>query len=117
MRLLMRRILEGSGYKVVDSSNPVNALHQYAVAPDQFDFVVADVAMPGLSGPRLIEHLSSIRTGVKALYVSGYTNNAIGHLGYPASARRYLRKPFTANELTCTIRDVLDGDMRVTPDP
>jgi two-component system cell cycle sensor histidine kinase/response regulator CckA len=108
IRLLARAILEKAGYRVFDASNAQQAEALFEENPTRFDLLVTDVIMPGLSGPKLFERLDRLRPGLKALYVSGYTDDAIVHQGQMAPGVQYLQKPFTADELNRRVREVLD---------
>ena len=109
VRLLTRRILEKAGYRVLDApggdqAEAVLAAHQGAV-----DLLVTDVIMPGMSGPTLFERLVQQRPGLKVLYVSGYTADAIAHQGRLDPGVEFLQKPFTTASLNRRVRDVLEG--------
>ena len=73
---------------------------------DRFDLVVADVLMPGLTGPALVRQLLEERPDLKVLFITGYVAEIAGPL--PAGAT-LLQKPFDVAELAGTVRRVLDG--------
>lgn len=108
VRFLMRIILEKAGYRVFDAPNPQEGEALFDENPTLFDLVVTDVIMPGSSGPRMFEHLKKLRPGLKVLYVSGYTDDAIVHQGQLDAGVEFLPKPFTADLLTRRVREVLD---------
>ena len=62
-----------------------------------------------MSGPDLVERMKSQGLKFRALYVSGYTNNAIQHQGVLSSGVNFLSKPYTAAGLLGKVREVLDG--------
>lgn len=66
--------------------------------------------MPGMSGRALAERLSAARPALKILYMSGYTDDVIGHHGVLDLRLGYLQKPFTPESLARKVREVLDGD-------
>jgi DNA-binding NtrC family response regulator len=64
--------------------------------------------MPGLSGRQLVDRCSKVRQDFKALYMSGYTDNAIVHHGVLGEGMNYIQKPFTVDGLARKVREVLD---------
>ena len=73
------------------------------------DMLVTDVIMPQMNGPELSRRLAAGQPGMKSLFVSGYTADAIGHHGLLEKGVHFLSKPFTTNQLAAKIREVLDG--------
>jgi CheY-like chemotaxis protein len=69
--------------------------------------------MPGMNGRELAQRISEIRPNVKVLYMSGYTENVIGHNGIMDTSVRLLQKPFNLRDLKSKVREVLDA----TPTP
>ena len=64
--------------------------------------------MPGMNGRELAQRVSEIRPNVKVLYMSGYTENVIGHNGTLDAGVRLLQKPFNLRDLKDKVREVLD---------
>jgi CheY-like chemotaxis protein len=48
---------------------------------DAIDILITDVIMPGATGPALFQRLAKIRSSLKVMYMSGYTDDAIAHGG------------------------------------
>jgi two-component system cell cycle sensor histidine kinase/response regulator CckA len=71
-------------------------------------YTVTDVVLPGPSGPELVAQLVARRPGLKVIYMSGYTDDAIVHHGVLNPGIAFLHKPFTAETLGRKIHDVLD---------
>jgi DNA-binding NtrC family response regulator len=70
--------------------------------------LLADVVMPGGSGPELAERLAAGHPEMRVLYMSGYTDDAIVHHGVIAPGIELLEKPFTPATLAKKVSDVLD---------
>jgi len=107
VRFLTRIILEKAGYRVFDAANPRQAELLFGEDPTRFDMLVTDIVMPGSSGPRLFERLERLHRGLKVLYVSGYTDDAIAQQGELEPGVAFLQKPFTAGVLSRRVREVL----------
>ena len=102
--MLLRRV----GYTVHEAVDGVDALTQYRDQPDHFDLVLTDLMMPRMGGIELITRLRQIRPRARALFVSGYSEEAI------ANGRELLaplvEKPFTASALLTAIAALLHAE-------
>jgi two-component SAPR family response regulator len=65
-----------------------------------------------MGGRGVAEHVVRIRPGIKVLYMSGYTNDAIVHHGALPPGTHFIAKPFSAENLTSKVREVLDQGTR-----
>jgi two-component system, cell cycle sensor histidine kinase and response regulator CckA len=107
VRQLVRDTLEGKGYKVVEAENGEAGLAAATVHRGKIDLVITDVVMPGLGGREMVEQLSKTRPETKVLYLSGYTEDAIISEGTIESGTAFLQKPFTLQNLSRKVREVL----------
>jgi DNA-binding response OmpR family regulator len=113
LRYLARQYLEKQGYRVIEAADGAVAM-QIAVAHEgTIHLLLTDVIMPGMNGAELAQRISEIRPNVKILYMSGYTENVIGHNGTLNDGVRLLQKPFNLRDLKSKVREVLDA----TPTP
>jgi PAS domain S-box-containing protein len=109
LRYLARQYLEKQGYKVIEAADGAVAM-QIAVAHEGvIHLLLTDVIMPGMNGRELAQRISEIRPNVKILYMSGYTENVVGHNGTLDVGVRLLAKPFNLRDLKRIVREVLDA--------
>jgi DNA-binding NtrC family response regulator len=112
VRRLVREALVRAGYKVMDTSDPVEARRLSESYRGMIHLLITDVVMPRVSGRELAEELRTQRGGMKVLYMSGYTDNAIVNTGILQKEVAFLQKPFTPAALTQKVREVLEGGGR-----
>jgi len=109
LRELIRLLLEGVGYQVLDSGGPDEALRMAKNYVGALPLLITDVVMPGMSGIELAEEFAKIRPETKVLYTSGYADGAIARHGGLASDASFLEKPFTRDGLLRKVRNILDS--------
>jgi len=108
VRTLTKEVLISKGYKVLEAQDAREAMNIYEQHNDQIHLMITDVVMPGMSGRALAEKLKLSQRGIKVLYMSGYTDNAIVHHGVLDEGTAFLQKPFTPDGLARKVREVLD---------
>jgi signal transduction histidine kinase len=109
LRAVIRELLEAGGYSVLSGSTPEEALIAAMESERTVDLIVTDVVMPRLGGREAAEQVRRAHPAAKVLYMSGYTDEAIGHHGVLDPATHFLQKPFTAEALLHKVREVLDS--------
>jgi len=102
----VRHALETGGYTVILSASPVEALDLYGQHADEIDLLLSDIIMPGMNGPRMIEHMHTERHRCKVLYMSGYPGDITSQHLTPDTP--LLHKPFTSKELMQKVRAAID---------
>jgi two-component system cell cycle sensor histidine kinase/response regulator CckA len=109
VRKLVAEILKGRGYRVIEASDGEEAIKvAQKNSGDKIHLLLTDVVMPGMSGRELAEILAPHHPGLKILYMSGYTDNAIVNHGVLEEGVNYIQKPFTLDALARKVREVLD---------
>jgi two-component system, cell cycle sensor histidine kinase and response regulator CckA len=99
---MCQTVLSSFGYRVVIASNGVQAMEFIVQMPAEIDLVITDLVMPGMSGRELMDRLRLVAPGIPVICMSGYVRG-----GEAAETGRYLRKPFTAQELLRKVREAL----------
>jgi PAS domain S-box-containing protein len=115
VRELVRDYLAGTGYRVLEAVDGVQALEVAAAHKGTIEIVVTDVVMPRLSGRELASRITAERPDVKVLYISGYTDDSIFRHGVLEGGVAYLQKPFNLKAIAQKIREVLDGQPAALP--
>jgi PAS domain S-box-containing protein len=101
--------LHSLGYVTLDAANAADAL-ALVEAGHEFDLLFTDVIMPGaMNGRQLADEIQKGRPGLKMLFTSGYTENAIIHHGRLDSGVLLLAKPYRKSDMAGMIRRALDG--------
>jgi PAS domain S-box-containing protein len=99
------------GYKVLEASDAETALPLLR-SGGRIDLLLTDVVLPGRSGRALAEEAAGLRPGLKVLYTTGYSRNAIVHHGRLDPGVELLSKPFTFDQLAANVRRVLDMPLK-----
>jgi CheY-like chemotaxis protein len=108
VRKLTVRILQEQGYRVLEGGQGTDAFPIADEHEGQIHLLLTDVVMPKMSGKELAGRIASLRPGIKVLYMSGYTDNAIAHHGIFDKGINFIQKPFTVDGLVRKVREVLD---------
>ncbi len=108
VRKLTERILSKAGYKMLTATDGEEAIKLNATYPGEIHLVLTDIVMPKMSGKTLANRLTAERSGIKVLYMSGFTDNAIQHHGVLDKGIQFISKPFNPSDLLEKIREVLD---------
>jgi len=108
VRRIAKRVLTSAGYRVLSAANGGEALLLCEEQGTEVDLLLTDVVMPQMNGKELADRLALQRPGLKVLFMSGYSDNAIAHQGVLDPGTRFLEKPFSAVMLTRKVREILD---------
>jgi PAS domain S-box-containing protein len=109
LRQLSSSVLTHCGYNVLTASTPEEGLTVCKSNQKAIRLLVTDVVMPRMNGRQLAEQVAKISPGIRTLYISGYTDNAIVHYGVLDTGLWFLPKPFTLSALVAKVREVLDS--------
>ena len=105
---MAKLLLERLGYRVLTSTDPVEALRIFRHRPGGFDLVITDMSMPQITGEQLVRAMIEIRPDLRTILCTGYSERMdarkAGQLGISA----FIMKPFEKVQMAETIRNVLD---------
>jgi PAS domain S-box-containing protein len=105
-------LVQSLGYRVTSAASGQQALDILASRQD-IDLLFTDIIMPGgVNGRQLADQARVIYPGLKVLYTSGYTENAIVHHGRLDPGVHLLGKPYRRNELANKLRKVLEEPLQ-----
>ncbi|QEL20594.1 hybrid sensor histidine kinase/response regulator [Limnoglobus roseus] len=109
VRTLCKIALESQGYRVLAAACGREAMQALDRRDGSIDLLLTDVVMPELCGREFAEAAQTAAPGVKVLYMSGYTDDAVIRHGVREAPTAFLQKPFTPLGLSRKVRAVLDG--------
>jgi two-component system cell cycle sensor histidine kinase/response regulator CckA len=108
VREATKRMLRKFGFDVLEARNGQDALAMWDRDCAAVDVVLTDVVMPALGGTELVKALRQKRRDLRVVFMSGYTQGALEFSSDDASTR-FLPKPFTADQLVATLRELVGG--------
>jgi PAS domain S-box-containing protein len=104
LRGLLQEVLAESGYKVLQASSGAEALRVSRAHAGPVDLLLTDVVMPGMGGREVATALAAERPGLRVLFASGYTAEAIARHGVLEPGTDLIHKPFTPDALLRRVR-------------
>ncbi len=108
VRTMIRRALERQGYVVLAASGAAAAIETAERYSGPIDLLLTDVVMPDRGGRELADAIRARRPGLRVVYMSGYTDDAVVRHGIETSTDAFLQKPFSPSLLSRKLRSVLD---------
>ena len=109
---MTREFLKIKGYSVIEASGAAEAIQVMEQRANEIDLVITDVLMPAMKGRELVERLSTIRSDLKVLYMSAYTEDAAINIGVLNPGTEFIEKPFSPDELAAKVRRILGRPSR-----
>ncbi len=108
VRDLMKTILEKAGYTVVVAGDGEEALAKFREY-DDISLILSDVVMPKKMGKEMLDEMRSLKPGIKAVFISGYTSDIMHKKVLREEGSELITKPVKKNDLLRKIRELLDG--------
>jgi PAS domain S-box-containing protein len=107
VRRIAKLSLEAYGYTVLEASGGAEAIVRARHAAGPIHLLLTDVVMPGMSGRQVAEEIRALLPGIKVLYMTGYTDDAVLRHGLEGTETALLQKPFTVLTLARKVREML----------
>ena len=97
--VLAKRLLERMGYQVTGFNDSAQALAAFTTAPGDFDLVLTDLSMPGMSGMEVSRRMLEIRPDIPVLLATGYVRSEDVEQARSIGIREVIWKPQTIGEM------------------
>ena len=110
IRIIAKEMLEEAGYKVLTAIDGQEALHLFNQHEDEIKMLFLDIVMPKIGGRAVYEEISLHHPGIKCLFISGYSQEAVHTNFIHEAGLNLLQKPFRRDELLQAVRETLDKD-------
>jgi len=109
VQTFIKDILEKYGYTVISASDGEEALEMFARNRDRIDMVILDVILPKKNGKDVYNEIIRTTPNLKALFISGYTQDILTSKGIYEEGLHYIGKPINITSLLLKIREILSG--------
>ncbi|MHA1151792.1 MAG: PAS domain S-box protein [Alphaproteobacteria bacterium] len=107
VRSFSARVLRNKGYEVHEANSGEAALQLLEEQLDSVDLLITDVVMPRMDGPSLVREVRKERSGLKVIFISGYTEDAFRKRLGEDGGIVFLPKPFSLKQLAAKVKEVL----------
>ncbi len=110
VRKFLQALLAKRGYTVILAEDGEEAIRKYRENRDSIGMLILDVVLPGRNGREVYDFIKSDRPDIKALFISGYTDDIITADGIFYENIQFLSKPIDAEELLAIVLANLGSD-------
>ena len=112
VRKIARMSLQAHGYTVLEADGGAEAIRLAQTHPGEIHLLVSDVVMPEMGGRLLLDAVRHYRPGLRVLFMSGYTDDAVLLHGVVEATDAFIQKPFTPLGLARKVREVINAPVR-----
>jgi PAS domain S-box-containing protein len=112
---MWRHIFEDLGYKVTAATDSMKALEIFCERPDQFDLIITDMTMPGMTGIELSKEILELRADTPIIICTGFNELIDGEKARAMGIREFAMKPFNLRSIAELIRKTLEKEDRIYP--
>ena len=110
VRELVTAMLASKGYTVLAAERPDDVESICQKHSGNIQLLLTDMILPGVSGREIAKRVGALRPGIKVLYMSGYTDDALIRDHGLDESFAFLQKPFSQGSVAAKVREVLDSD-------
>lgn len=107
VRKLSKHVLERNGYEVIEAVDGAEAVRRFHESAEKISLVLLDVVMPKKNGQIAYEEMKRCRPDLKALFISGYTQDIINSKGVLDEGINFVAKPVNPDDLLAKVQEVL----------
>ena len=111
LRRLCSTILGNYGYSVIEAVDGQDAVEKYSKNRDKVQLIILDCIMPKKKGKEAYQEVLMINPSIKAIFVSGYTEDIISKEGLLDPGINFILKPITPSDLLKKVRELLDAEI------
>jgi hypothetical protein len=115
LREIIQMALEDRGYTVLAAADGEAAIRLCEAHPGPIHLLITDLVMPGMSGRQVSESVTTRRSGIPVLFMSGYTDDEQVRSGVRNTGQAFIQKPFTSATLAHKLQDVLGSQSTRPP--
>jgi len=105
---MSKRMLERLGYRVTAQTDSIKALAMFQNQPQEFDLVITDQTMPGMTGSKLAQRMLLVRSDLPIILCTGYSTLMSEEKAHSLGIKGFAMKPLTKKDIATLIRKVLD---------
>ena len=106
----IRKIIEKSGYKVIEAVDGEDAVDKFLEHKDEIRILVLDVVMPRKNGLEAYEEIKKLSPGIRAIILSGYSAEMMNNKNLPEEGFSFTVKPVQPEKLLITIKEALKNE-------
>ncbi|MBI5213323.1 MAG: PAS domain S-box protein [Nitrospirae bacterium] len=108
IRMLIKEVLQGFGYTVIEDADGSEAVSRFAENKDAVRLLLLDVVMPRKNGREAYEEIRAVMPDVKVIFMSGYTADIMHEKGIIEEGINFISKPVSPQAMLKTVREALD---------
>ena len=113
---MLKTMLERMGFKVSTEVRSVRALERFRADPLEYDLVITDMTMPGMTGYQLTANIRTVRPDIPVILCTGYSETMTRERASELGIKGFLPKPILRSELTEMIQQVMGEPSPTAPE-